>query len=254
MSRIWTVAACTVREAVRDKLLYNLVVFALLLIVSTILLSRLTLGDFHRLVLDVGLAAINLFGVVIAIFVGVGLVNREIERKTIYVVLSKTIPRWQFLLGKYVGLAGTVAANVAIMAVGLALVLWLMGIPVRGELAAVLLAICLELWVLTAVALLCSTVTSTTLSVICTLTVYVVGHSIGQLTTFGEQLDPIGRTVVTVAAYVLPDLERFNLKGLVIEPQPFGSLQVFGLIAYGLTYIGFLLALATAVFQRRDFQ
>jgi ABC-type transport system involved in multi-copper enzyme maturation permease subunit len=254
MSRIWAVAGCTVREAVRDKLLYNLVVFALLLIVSTILLSRLTLGDFHRLVLDVGLAAINLFGVIMAIFAGVGLVNREIERKTIYVVLSKTIPRWQFLLGKYLGLAVTVAANVAIMAIGLVLVLWLMDIPVRGALAEALLAICLELWVLTAVALLCSTVTSTTLSAICTLTVYVVGHSIGQLTTLGEQLDPIGRTVVTVVTYILPDLERFNLKGLVIEPQLFGSRHILGLIAYGLAYIGFLLALATAVFQRRDFQ
>ena len=254
MSRIWAVAACTIREAVRDKLLYNLVAFALLLIVSTILLSRLTLGDFHRLVLDVGLASINLSGVIIAVFVGVGLVNREIDRKTIYVVLSKTIPRWQFLLGKYLGLAGTVAGNVVLMAVGLVLVLWLMDIPVRGELAEALLAICLELWVLTAVALLCSTVTSTTLSAICTLTVYVVGHSIRQLTTLGEQLDPIGRSVVTAVAYVLPDLERFNLKGLVIEPQLFGSLEFVGLIAYGLTYIGFLLALATAVFQRRDFQ
>lgn len=254
MSRVWAVAGCTIREAVRDKLLYNLVMFALFLIVSTILLSRLTLGDFHRLVLDVGLAAINLFGVVIAIFVGVGLVNREIERKTIYVVLSKTIPRWQFLLGKYLGLACTVAANVAIMAVGLALVLWLMDIPARGELAAALLAICLELWVLTAVALLCSTVTSTTLSAISTLTVYVVGHSIGQLALFGEKLDPFGRTLLTVAGYVLPDLERFNLKGLVIEPQPFGSLDIMWLIAYGVTYIAFLLTLATAVFQRRDFQ
>ena len=109
MIRVWAVALCTIREAVREKLLYNLVAFALFLIGSTILLSRLTLGDFHRLVLDVGMASINLFGVVIAIFVGVGLVNREIDRKTIYVVLSKTIPRWQFLLGKYLGLACTVA-------------------------------------------------------------------------------------------------------------------------------------------------
>ena len=254
MSRVWTVALCTMREAVRDKLLYNLVVFALLLIGSTILLSRLALGDFHRLVLDVGLASINLFGVVIAIFLGVGLVNREIDRKTIYVVLSKTIPRWQFLLGKYLGLACTVAGNVAIMAVGLVLVLWVMEIPVRGELAGALMAICLELWVLTAVALLCSTFTTTTLSTICTLAVYVIGHSIGQLTALGAKLDTLGRMALTTIAYVLPDLERFNLKGTVIEPHAFGSLDFFLITAYGLTYIGFLLALATLVFQRRDFQ
>jgi ABC-type transport system involved in multi-copper enzyme maturation permease subunit len=243
MIRVWAVALCTMREAVRDKLLYNLVAFGLFLIGSTILLSRLTLGDFHRLVLDVGLASINLFGVVIAIFVGVGLVSREIDRKTIYVVLSKTTPRWQFLLGKYLGLACTVAGNVAIMAIGLVLVLWAMEIPVRGE-----------LWVLTAVALCCSTFTTTTLSAICTLAVYVIGHSLGQLTSLGAKLDGIGRTIVITIAYVVPDLERFNLKGLVIEPHAFGSLDFFLMIVYGLTYIGFLLALATLVFQRRDFQ
>lgn len=254
MIRVWAVALCTIREAVRDKLLYNLVAFGLFLIGSTIILSRLTLGDFHRLVLDVGLASINLFGVVIAIFVGVGLVSREIDRKTIYVVLSKTIPRWQFLLGKYLGLACTVAGNVAIMAIGLVLVLWAMEIPVQGALAGALVAICLELWVLTAVALLCSTFTTTTLSAICTLAVYVIGHSIGQLTALGAKLDTIGRTVLTTIAYVMPDLERFNLKGMVVEPHSFVSLDFLWIIAYGLTYIGFLLALATLVFQRRDFQ
>lgn len=254
MRRVWAVALCTIREAVRDKLLYNLVVFGLLLIGSTILLSRLTLGDFHRLVLDVGLASINLFGVVIAVFVGVGLVNREIDRKTIYVVLSKTVPRWQVLLGKYLGLAGTVAANVAIMGAGLVLVLWIMESPIRGELAGALVAICLELWVLTAVALLCSTFTTTTLSAICTLAVYVVGHSIGQLIALGAKLDMIGRATLTTIAYVMPDLERFNLKGSVLESNTFGPLDLLWIMAYGLTYIGFLLLLATLVFQRRDFQ
>jgi ABC-type transport system involved in multi-copper enzyme maturation permease subunit len=204
--------------------------------------------------LDVGLASINLFGVLIAIFVGVGLVSREIDRKTIYVVLSKTIPRWQFLLGKYLGLACTVAGNVAIMAIGLVLVLWVMEIPLRAELAGALVAICVELWVLTAVALCCSTFTTTTLSAICTLAVYVIGHSLGQLTALGTKLDTIGRTILTAIAYVVPDLERFNLKGLAVEPHAFGSLDFFLMVVYGLTYIGFLLALATLVFQRRDFQ
>ncbi len=254
MIKIWAVALCTMREAVRDKLLYNLVAFALFLIGSTVLLSRLTLGDFHRLVLDVGLASINLFGVAIAIFVGVGLVSREIDRKTIYVVLSKTTPRWQFLLGKYLGLACTVAGNVAIMAIGLVLVLWAMEIPVQEALAGALVAICLELWILTAVALLCSTFTTATLSVICTLAVYLIGHSLGQLSALGAKLDTVGRTIFTTMAYVVPDLERFNLKGLVIEPQAFGLQDFLMMLAYGLTYIGFLLALATLVFQRRDFQ
>jgi hypothetical protein len=129
-----------------------------------------------------------------------------------------------------------------------------MEIPIQGALASALVAICLELWLLTAVALLCSTFTTTTLSAICTLAVYVIGHSIGQLTTLGAKLDTLGSTVVTTIAYVLPDLERFNLKGLVIETHSLGSLDFFSMMVYGLTYIGFLLALATLVFQRRDFQ
>jgi ABC-type transport system involved in multi-copper enzyme maturation permease subunit len=129
-----------------------------------------------------------------------------------------------------------------------------MDIPVRGEFAGALVAICLELWVLVAVALLCSTMTTATLSAICTVAVYVIGHSIGQLTALGEKLDTLGRTILTAIAYVMPDLERFNLKGLVIEPHSFGSMDFLLMVAYALTYIGFLLALATLVFQRRDFQ
>lgn len=254
MSRLWAVALCTIREAVRDKLLYNLVLFALLAIGGTILLSRLTLGDFHRLVLDIGLASINLSGVAIAILVGVGLVNRDIDRKTIYVVLSKPISRWQFVLGKYLGLALTVAGNVAVMIVGLILVLAIMEIPLPGELAGVVLSMCVELWLLTAVALLCSTVTTTTLSVIWTLSVYVIGHSLGSLMALGETLDPVGRTLLTTMVYLLPDLERFNLKASVIEPMLVGSFDLAQLLAYGLAYTGFVLSLAVMIFRRRDFQ
>ena len=113
--RILSIAVNTFRENLREKLLYNLLFFALLMIGSSILLSKITLGDYHRLILDLGLASINLFGVLIAIFVGIGLVSKEVDRKTIYTIVSKPIPRYAFLVGKYCGLVITILANTDLM-------------------------------------------------------------------------------------------------------------------------------------------
>ena len=122
--KVLSIALNTFRENLRDKLLYNLLVFALLMIGSSLLLMRLTLGEFHRLLLNVGLGSINIFGVLIAIFVGIGLVNKEIEKKTIYTIVSKPVARYQFLIGKYLGLTMTLFVNTVIMAGGLLLVLF----------------------------------------------------------------------------------------------------------------------------------
>jgi len=131
MRRILSIGLNTFRETLREKLLYNLLIFALLMIGSSMLLSRLTLGDANRLILDLGLASINLFGVVIAIFVGIGLVSKEIDKKTIYTIVSKPVPRYEFLLGKYVGLGITLLTNTAIMVVGLLSVLQIMQVPIE---------------------------------------------------------------------------------------------------------------------------
>src|SRR5215467_3433921 len=122
--KVLSIALNTFRENLRDKLLYNLLIFALLMIGSSLILMRLTLGEFHRLILDIGLGSINFFGVLIAIFVGIGLVSKEIEKKTIYTIVSKPVARFQFLLGKYLGLSLTLLINTAIMTVGLLAVLY----------------------------------------------------------------------------------------------------------------------------------
>ena len=254
MSRVLAIALNGMREHVRDKLLYNLLVFALLLIGSSILLVRLTLGEFERLMLDLGLASINLFGVLIAIFIGIGLVSREIERKTLYTIVSKPIPRYQFLLGKYLGLVATLLLNTAIMTVGLLLALKVMAVPVTPLLFAAVGLIMVELMVMTAVALFFSTFTTPTLSAIFSLAVYVIGHLTADLKALSDKLSATGRAIANGLYYVLPDLERFNLKGHVIHQQAIGA-DVFTLtIAYGLGWTGLLLILAVTTFQRRDFQ
>jgi ABC-type transport system involved in multi-copper enzyme maturation permease subunit len=252
--RIFSIAMNTFRENLRDKLLYNLLFFALLMIGSSILLSRITLGDYHRLILDLGLASINLFGVLIAIFVGIGLVSKEVDRKTIYTIVSKPIPRYAFLVGKYCGLVITLLANTVVMVIGLLIVLHVMDVPITGLVFKSLALIFLELMVITAVAILFSTFTSATLSAIFTLAVYVIGHLSGDLKEFAKKLDEVSQMVVNAVYYALPNLERFNLKGHVIHHLDFGMADMALTLGYGLTYAAFLLLLASVIFQRRDFQ
>ncbi len=258
MSRVLAIALNGMREHLRDKLLYNLLVFALLLIGSSILLVRLTLGEFERLMLDLGLASINLFGVLIAIFIGIGLVSREIERKTIYTIVSKPIPRYQFLLGKYLGLVVTLLLNTAIMTVGLLLALSVWSVPVTPLLFAAVGLIMVELMVMTAVALFFSTFTTPTLSAIFSLAMYAIGHLTADLKLLSEKPDvklgAMGRAIADGLYYVIPDLERFNLKGHVIHQQAVGMDVLALTVAYGLAWIAVLLLLAVGVFQHRDFQ
>lgn len=252
--KVLSIGLNTFRENLRDKLLYNLLVFALLMIGSSLLLMRLTLGEFHRLLLDVGLGSINIFGVLIAIFVGIGLVNKEIEKKTIYTIVSKPVARYQFLVGKYLGLTLTLLVNTLIMAGGLLLVLFAQDVPIEGMLFKALGLIFMEFMVITAVALLCSTFTSATLSAIFTLATYVIGHLTADLKTFGEKMDEGMRAVVTGLYYVLPNLERFNLKGNVIHHIEVSGTDLLLIVVYGLTYVAFLLMSASIIFQRRDFR
>jgi ABC-type transport system involved in multi-copper enzyme maturation permease subunit len=258
--KVVSIAFNTFRENLRDKLLYNLLIFALLMIGSSVLLMRLTLGEYNRLILDIGLGSITFFGVLIAIFVGIGLVSKEIEKKTIYTIISKPVARYQFLLGKYAGLCLTLLVNTTVMAVGLLVVLYGMAAlysqdaPLHYILLKALSMIYLEFMVVTAVALLFSTFTSATLSAIFTLAVYVIGHLTADLKTFSQKMDPLGRGVLEGMYYFLPNLERFNLKGHVTHQIDVPASDLFLIAVYGMAYTTLLLMLASLIFQRRDFR
>ena len=129
--RIRAIALNTFREAVRDKILYSLLFFALVMIGGSVLVADLTIGEYGKIIRDLGLASISIFGLLIAIFVGIGLIYKEIERKTIYTIASKPVPRWEFLVGKYLGLVATLAVQVGIMSAAYLLVL--QGIGVGGN-------------------------------------------------------------------------------------------------------------------------
>ena len=254
MNRILVIGINSFRENLREKLLYNLVLFALLIIGSSILLSRLHLGDDSRLILDLGLASMNIFGVLIAIFIGIGLVNKEIEKKTIYTIVSKPVARWEFLVGKYLGLTITLLVNLLIMLVGFLVVLVIMGVGIDLLLFKAVLLIFMELMVITAVALLFSTFTTTTLSAIFTLAVYVIGHLTGDLKALGAKVDGANHTILTGLYYVMPNLENFNLKARVIHHLDIAASELALVLMYGLLYTAVLLLVAAGIFHRRDFR
>jgi ABC-type transport system involved in multi-copper enzyme maturation permease subunit len=254
MGAIGVIAVNAFRESLRDKILYNLVFFAGLLIGLSVLLADLTITEHHKMIADMGLAAINLIGVIIAIFIGISLVNKEIERRTIYTIMARPISRTFFILGKYCGLVLTLFVNVSIMLAVFLLTLWLYHVPIVPSLFQAVQLIFVEILVVTAIALFFSTFSSSTLSAILTLGVYVVGHLTADLRSIAANGGSRAvKAVVEALYYVCPNLEMLNIKGqaaagIVVTPQ-----YLMLAVLYGLAYAGVLLVGACAVFHRRDF-
>lgn len=254
MQSLVVVAGNTFRETIRDKILYNLVFFAILLIGASVLLGTLTIGEQSRIVNDLGLAAINLVAVIIAIFVGIGLVTKEIERRTIYTILARPITRVQFILGKYLGLGFIVAANIAIMFTMFLATIWISGNAIYGALFQAVGLILVETLLVMAIAMFFSTFSTSTLSATMTLGLYVIGHLTSDLKSIAEKSEsPLTEAVLTVVYYVCPNLELLNIKGQAATGVQVSLAYQSLATVYGLLYAGLLLAGACAVFQRRDF-
>ncbi|MFQ5669641.1 MAG: ABC transporter permease [Acidobacteriota bacterium] len=247
------IAAVTFREAVRDRVLYMLLAFALVMIATSRLLAMLTVGSEARIVADTGLTAIALFGVLTAVFVGVSLITKEIERKTAYTILARSISRQQFVSGKYLGLLLTLVVNAATMSLAfLALLAW-RGDPVRGMLPALWL-IGVELAVVTAMAQFFSAVCSSSIiGILFTLSGYVVGHLIWSLPLLAQRLTASWARIVVMTCYdLLPNLDRFNVRPQAVHGDTVPLDFLLGQTAYGAGWV-LLLVLATAfAFSRRD--
>ena len=268
MPTIFRVAVNVFRESVRDKVLYNLVLFAVLLIAASVLLGQLTAGQEVKIIKDLGLAAMSVFGLFIAVFIGIGLVFKEVERRSVYGLLSKPLTRTQFILGKYVGLVLTLAVNLSIMALALYAVLawhdWATDpLPKRAweapaldpALLKAILLIFVQLLIVTAVALVFSTFSSPLLSAALTFGLFIVGHFNADLRNFEKIVD--SRAVGWLARalyYLLPNLAPFDVKSDVVHAQPVPAGYIGLTIGYGVVYIGVMLTLAAWIFSRRDFK
>ncbi len=268
MKTIGSIALNVFRESVRDRVLYNLVLFAVLLIGASYLIGQLTAGQDMKIIKDLGLSATSIFGLFIAVFIGIGLVWKEVERRSIYSLLAKPITRVDFILGKYAGLVLTLFVNIAVMAVALYAVLGAMtlfGPPsLRQVLDApaldprLLLAIGLifvELALITALALFFSTFSSPMLSAVFTFGLYIVGQFNADLKHFEQVVD--SRVAVWMARglyYLLPNLAPFDIKTQVVHGQPIAAGYVAMTLGYAVVYIALVLLAATVVFSRRDFK
>ncbi len=251
--KIVTVGLNTFREAIRDRILYSLLVFALAMIGVSLVLSTLSVGGEVKIIKDLGLAAIGLVGTLIAVFIGVGLVHKEIERRTLYAIITKPIRRAEFVLGKFLGLALTLAVNVIIMGAGLLALASAMEARLAWELLLPIGLAFLKLMVVTAIALLFSTFSTPTLSAICTLALVAVGGLAADLklfaATFGE---PFLQTVVAVVYLILPNLAVLNIGDVVVHGRPVSAISAGLAVAYGLAYVAALLTGAVWIFQNRD--
>jgi Cu-processing system permease protein len=268
MRTIVHVAVNVFRESVRDKILYNLVVFAVLLMAASYLIGQLTAGQDIKIIKDLGLAAIATFGMLIAVFIGIGLVWKEVERRSIYSLLAKPITRSQFIVGKYCGLVLTLAVNVAVMVVAWYLVLGYMATSVApatraawdapaadpAMLAAVAL-IFVELMLVTAVAVFFSTFSSPFLSAGLTLGLWVVGHFNSDLRNFQAVVEsPVAAWLAQALYYVLPNFSAFDVKYQVVHALDVPPSYLVSTALYGAVYITLLIVASVAVFSRRDFK
>jgi ABC-type transport system involved in multi-copper enzyme maturation permease subunit len=255
MRAIRIIAANTFREALRDKILYLFLGFAILLLASSKIFGILTVGDQDKIIKDLGLAGIQFFLMLIAVMMSVILVSREIDSKTVYYILAKPVRRWQFLLGKYVGLMSTVLVNLVLMTVVLLFFVWLYGGGFDPRLVLATGMIGVEMAVLVAFATLFSVLTKPILGSIFTLAVFVVGHVSQDLWLLTRHLPgSVGRTLVSVLYYLVPNLERFNFKTEVVHQLPIPAAAIGWALVYGLVFSGLVLVLACLRFEGKDLQ
>lgn len=253
--RIWAIAANGFREVIRDRILYFIGFFALLLGIALRLLPSISIGTHNKIFLDLGLGAIGLLGAIVAIFVGTGLINKEIEKRTVLVLIPKPISRAEFIIGKHLGLSAVLAVMVAVMTV---IYLGLLSFSqVSYPLGSVILSLVyllIELVLLTAVAIAFGVFTSSILATLLSFGIYLMGHVSSDLLVLGtlsknESVESITRIIYLV----LPDLERLNLKNSAV----YGLLPSTGTLLenalYGLVYTALLLVIAIFVFSRREF-
>jgi ABC-type transport system involved in multi-copper enzyme maturation permease subunit len=255
-NRIVAIAANTFREAIRDRVLYNLVIFVLLIVACAILLGELTNGQEARTIVNIGLNSMLIFGTFIAIFVGVGLVSKEIEKRTVYNIFSKPVRRSEFIVGKFLGLCLTLFVNVAVMGLGVSLALIYVGdSSLTLSIWPAIFLIFLELAITTAVATLFSSFSTPALSALLTFFVFIIGHMSASLRDLASGLNSqLTKFILDVLYYVMPNLALFSFRTEAANSlMPNTAMLAYG-AAYAIMFCVILLTITNLVFSRRNFK
>jgi ABC-type transport system involved in multi-copper enzyme maturation permease subunit len=258
MTHLGAIGLNTFREAVRDRVLYNLVFFALLMMGAAVLVGQISIGIEEIVIVSLGLSAISFIGLLMAVFIGVGLVSKEMDKRTIYALLAKPVRRWEFLLGKFAGLVFTLAVNTLAMSAGLLLALVYVKRTLERPDGAVLIAIyfiLLKLAIVVALALLFSCSTTSLLSILYCAGFYVAGSFVQQMRALRADLaGPVAAAIMRWLSYLLPNFENFNVTGLVAHGERIPGALILQNTLYAALYCAVVLAAAAAIFSRRNFK
>ena len=255
LSRIYALANNTFREAIRNKLLYTLLGFSVVMISSGVVLATLSYVEVHEILQDMGLAAIRFFSAGIAIFVGIGLIHNEVDRRTIFTILSKPVSRNEFLVGKWAGLTFTVWLLLALMAGAFAMVSLLAGAPLGLDHFVAIALIGLELMVVVAIATFFSSFTTPMLAALFSIGLWMIGNLSRDLHALGQQSDVGSVTAMANFVFVLmPDFEVFNKTLEAVHGLPIDSGEIGLAFVYAVGYTVCTLILGAMIFSRRDFK
>jgi ABC-type transport system involved in multi-copper enzyme maturation permease subunit len=253
--RIFHIAANTFREAVRDRVLYNLVAFALLMTGGAVLVGQVSIGIERLVVVNLGLTAISLFGIVIAIFIGIGLVSKEIEKRTLYTILSRPVRRWEFVTGKFFGLTGTLVVNTFFMGLGVFGALLYVSHHFQKSDAWVLVAIyfiVLQFIIVTALTLFFSSFSSPLLSAVFAFSLFAIGTFSEDLRGFAAAAHGATGWLATGASYIVPNVAALNVISSVAHNQPVAGSLVLYNTGYAVLYSAMAVCGAVLVFERRN--
>lgn len=253
--RIWAIAANGFREVIRDRILYFIGFFALLMAFAWRLLPEIAVGTDEKIFLDLGLAAIGLLGVIVAVFVGTGLINKEIDKRTILVLIPKPLSRAEFILGKHLGLSGVLAVMLGVMLV--IYLLMLLGMKVSFQALPLIVSVFylgLELILIAAVAITFGVFTSSIIATLMTFGFYLMGHISKDLIQLGIISKNANILAITKNIYlILPDLERLNFRNEAVYGLLPSADVLMGNALYSLVYTGLLLGISILIFSRRQF-
>jgi len=253
MKAVYTIACNTFKETIRNKILYNILLVAGVALILSVSFGDLSVFSRAQVMTDFGLATMSLTGLLLAVFIGVGMLGVEISTKTIYGVITKPVTREAFILGKFFGLLATLLLNFVLIALVFFITIHTLGVPQNASVFNAVLLLMVEMVVIVAAAILFSSFTTPTLAAVFTIGFYIAGH-LNDLVNIGaqQQQSIIWSTVLKVLFYIVPNLENFNIRTAVVYNLPIPAGFIAGAVLYGILYAAILLVLSIVLFSRKD--
>lgn len=252
MEKVGPLSSITLKEGVRSKLFFIIVFFGVLFVLSSIALSDFTFAEREKILLDMGLSFMIIFGLIIILVLGINLLHKDMDKRTIYFVLSKAVKRGDYIVGKYIGLLSIVFLLLILMAIINFLLLIIFVGKAKPVVFLALYPIALELMVVSAYTIFFATFTTPSLIAFFTLGVYAIGHSYELLTFTLKRSGKIGEIILKVISYLIPNLEILDFKSYLVYGKPIQLVDFLWITIYALLYVFVLVFIAQTIFRWRE--